>query len=104
MGLGRTVGPPEVHVIGDERMLALLRRAFDAGIRYINTAEAYENEAILGRLLPLADPPADLLISTKFGHGKGFSADQFRVQRRAHAARAAAGRIAADVRARSAHF
>ena len=32
----------------------------------------------LGRLLPEADPPADLLIATTFGHGKGFSADQFR--------------------------
>jgi D-threo-aldose 1-dehydrogenase len=77
-GWGGTVGPPEVHVVGDERMLSLLRHAFSVGIRYINTAEAYDNEAILGRLLPLADPPPDLLISTKFGHGKGFSADQVR--------------------------
>ncbi|HEY2592372.1 MAG TPA: aldo/keto reductase, partial [Chloroflexota bacterium] len=49
-----------------------------AGIRFINTAEAYENEAALGRLLPEADPPSDLLIATTFGHGKGFTADQFR--------------------------
>jgi len=72
------LGPPEVRVVGDEAMLALLRAAFRAGIRFINTAEAYENEAALGRLLPLADPPPDVLIATTFGHGKGFSADQFR--------------------------
>ncbi|HEX8968553.1 MAG TPA: aldo/keto reductase, partial [Chloroflexota bacterium] len=72
------LGPPEVRVEGDEKMLELLRAAFRAGIRFINTAEAYENEAALGRLIPLADPPDDLLIATTYGHGKGFSADQFR--------------------------
>jgi D-threo-aldose 1-dehydrogenase len=72
------VGPPEVRVEGDENILTLLRAAFRAGIRFINTAEAYANEAILGRLLPEADPPEDLLIATTFGHGKGFTADQFR--------------------------
>lgn len=72
------VGPPEVRVVGEDKMLELLRAAFRAGIRFINTAEAYENEAALGRLLPDADPPQNLLIATTFGHGKGFSADQFR--------------------------
>src|SRR6266851_1441251 len=72
------VGPQEVRVEGDERIVHLLRAAFAAGIRFINTAEAYENEALLGRLLPEAGAPPDLLIATKFGHGKGFSADQFR--------------------------
>jgi D-threo-aldose 1-dehydrogenase len=71
-------GPPETRVTGDENILGLLRAAFRAGIRFINTAEAYANESILGRLLPDADPPADLLIATAFGHGKGFRADQFR--------------------------
>ncbi len=71
-------GPPEVRVLGDAAMLELLGAAFRAGIRFINTAEAYENEAALGRLLPDADPPADLLVATTFGHGKGFTADQFR--------------------------
>ena len=72
------LGPPEVRVEGEARIVSLLRAVFAAGIRFINTAEAYENEALLGRLLPDADPPADLLVATKFGHGKGFSADQFR--------------------------
>lgn len=71
-------GPPEVRVEGDAAIIDLLRVVFSAGIRFINTAEAYANEALLGRLLPEADAPADLLIATKFGHGKGFSADQFR--------------------------
>ncbi len=72
------VGPPEVRVQGDDRIVELLRVAFAAGIRFLNTAEAYDNEALLGRLIPEANPPADLLIATKFGHGKGFSSDQFR--------------------------
>jgi D-threo-aldose 1-dehydrogenase len=38
----------------------------------------YENEERLGRLLKQVDLPDDLVIVTKFGHGKGFSADQFR--------------------------
>ena len=71
-------GPAEVRVEGDDTMVALLRAAFARGIRFINTAEAYDNEALLGRLIPEADPPADLLIASAFGHGKGFSADQFR--------------------------
>jgi D-threo-aldose 1-dehydrogenase len=72
------VGPPEVRVEGDARIVSLLRAAFQAGIRFINTAESYANEALLGRLLPEAGAPPDLLIATTFGHGKGFSADQFR--------------------------
>lgn len=71
-------GPPEVRVEGEETIVELLRTVFAAGIRFINSAEAYENEALLGRLLPEADAPPDVLIATKFGHGKGFSADQFR--------------------------
>jgi D-threo-aldose 1-dehydrogenase len=72
------VGPPEVRVEDEDTILDLLRAGFQAGIRFINTAEAYANEAILGRLLPAANPPEDLLIATTFGHGKGFTADQFR--------------------------
>jgi D-threo-aldose 1-dehydrogenase len=72
------VGPPEVRVEGDANIVSLLRAVFAAGIRFINTAEAYDNEALLGRLLPEAGAPGDLLIATKFGHGKGFGADQFR--------------------------
>jgi D-threo-aldose 1-dehydrogenase len=77
-GWGGRVGPPEVRVEGDANIVSLLRAVFAAGIRFINTAEAYDNEALLGRLLPEAGAPDDLLIATKFGHGKGFSADQFR--------------------------
>ena len=43
-GWGGT-GPPEVRVIGDDKILELLRAGFRAGIRFINTAEAYVNTA-----------------------------------------------------------
>jgi D-threo-aldose 1-dehydrogenase len=71
-------GPPQVRVEGDDRVVTLLKAAFEAGIRFLNTAEAYANEAMLGRLLPEVGAPPDLLIATTFGHGKGFAADQFR--------------------------
>lgn len=71
-------GPAETQLNGDEAIVTMLRTAFAAGIRCIHTAEAYENEALLGRLLPEANAPKDVLIFTKFGHGKGFGADQFR--------------------------
>lgn len=71
-------GPAETRLEGDEAIVTMLRTAFAAGIRCIHTAEAYENEALLGRLLPEAGAPDDLLVFTKFGHGKGFSADQVR--------------------------
>src|SRR3954471_14036665 len=71
-------GPARPRLEGDEAIVATLRAAFAAGIRCIHTAENYNNEALLGRLLPEAGAPADLLVFTKFGHGKGFTADQFR--------------------------
>jgi D-threo-aldose 1-dehydrogenase len=71
-------GPERTRLEGDAAIVEALRAAFDAGIRCVHTAEAYDNEALLGRLLPEAGAPADLLVFTKFGHGKGFTADQFR--------------------------
>src|SRR3954452_18980655 len=71
-------GPARTRLEGDEAIVATLRAAVAAGIRCIHTAENYDNEALLGRLLPEADAPDDLLVFTKFGHGKGFTADQFR--------------------------
>jgi D-threo-aldose 1-dehydrogenase len=54
------------------------RAAYAAGLRCIHTPENDDNEALRGRLLPEAGAPDDLLVFTKFGHGKGFTADQFR--------------------------
>ena len=57
----------------------MLRTAFDLGITLIDSAEVYDNEELLGRVIrSLPNAPDDLLVSTKFGHGKGFSAGQIR--------------------------
>ena len=53
--------------------------AFAAGIRFLDSAEAYEaNEKELGRLLKEVDAPSDVVVASKFGHGKGFTGDLFR--------------------------
>jgi D-threo-aldose 1-dehydrogenase len=69
---------PEARVGGDEELIAVLQAAFAAGVTFLDSAEAYANEARLGRLLKELDVPENLVIATKFGHGKGFSAEQFR--------------------------
>jgi D-threo-aldose 1-dehydrogenase len=68
---------PQARIGDDENLCAVLRMAFAAGVRLLDSADAYANENRLGRLLRQVDAPADLVIATKFGHGKGFSADQF---------------------------
>jgi D-threo-aldose 1-dehydrogenase len=76
------IGAPETQVGDDESLVAVLRAAFDAGVRYLDTAESYANEERLGRLLPLAGAPPDLVIATKSGRSgkvtEGFTADHFR--------------------------
>jgi D-threo-aldose 1-dehydrogenase len=76
------IGAPATQVGDDEALVAVLRAAFDAGIRYLDTAESYANEARLGRLLPLAGAPSDLVVVTKSGRSgkvtEGFTADHFR--------------------------
>jgi D-threo-aldose 1-dehydrogenase len=64
--------------VPDENIAGILTTAFKAGVRFIDSAEVYDNEAKLGRLLQQIDTPPDLVIATKFGHGKGFSGAQFR--------------------------
>lgn len=74
-----TASAPSAQVGGDdETLIEILQLAFDAGIRILDSAEAYANEDRIGRLLKDVDTPDDLTIVTKFGHGKGFTADQFR--------------------------
>ncbi|MGO2111040.1 MAG: aldo/keto reductase, partial [Pseudoclavibacter sp.] len=64
---------------GDDEARALLRAAFDLGITLLDSAEVYANERELGRLIrSLDNAPDDLVVSTKFGHGKGFSGPQIR--------------------------
>jgi D-threo-aldose 1-dehydrogenase len=76
------IGAPESQAGDDDNVVAVMRAAFDAGIRYLDTAESYANEARLGRLLPQANAPKDLLIATKSGRSgkikEGFTADHFR--------------------------
>src|ERR671939_1300340 len=76
------IGAPETQVGDDEALVAVLRAAFEAGMRYLDTAESYQNEERLGRLLPLAGAPSDLAIATKTGRSgkvtEGYTADHFR--------------------------
>jgi D-threo-aldose 1-dehydrogenase len=76
-GIGKAA---EAATIGDDgTIIAVLEAAFDAGIRYLDSADMYENEERLGRLLKqVANRPEDLLIATKYGHGKPFTADGIR--------------------------
>jgi D-threo-aldose 1-dehydrogenase len=65
--------------VPDEATLVdVLRTAFAAGVRFIDSAEMYDNEDKLARLLKEADAPDDVVVATKFGHGKGFTGDLFR--------------------------
>jgi D-threo-aldose 1-dehydrogenase len=76
------IGARETQVADDEALVAVLRAAFAVGMRYLDTAESYENEERLGRLLPVAVAPPDLVIATKSGRSgkvtEGFTADHFR--------------------------
>jgi D-threo-aldose 1-dehydrogenase len=69
---------PEARIGDDDNLVAVLQATFDAGVNFFDSAEVYANEERMGRLLKQVDVPDDLVVATKFGHGKGFSADQFR--------------------------
>jgi D-threo-aldose 1-dehydrogenase len=62
----------------DADLAALLTAAFVAGVRFLDSADAYDNEDRLGRVLAQIEVPEDLIIGTKFGHGRGFDADGIR--------------------------
>jgi D-threo-aldose 1-dehydrogenase len=76
------IGAPATQVGDDEALVEVLRAAFAAGLRYLDTAESYANEERLGRLLPVAGAPPDLVIATKCGRSgnvtEGFTADHMR--------------------------
>lgn len=70
---------PSVQVNDEAAVADLLRTAFDLGITLLDSAEVYANEPALGRIIrSLDNAPDDLIVSTKFGHGKGFSGAQIR--------------------------
>lgn len=63
MGMSEFYGPRD-----DAESLAVLRRAVDLGINFLDTADTYgphHNEELIGRFL--ADSHADVKIATKFG-------------------------------------
>ena len=76
-GIGKAA--PEASMGEDDGpVLAVLEAAFAAGINYLDSAEMYQNEERLGRLLPqVSNVPDDLVIATKFGRGD-FTSDGFR--------------------------
>jgi D-threo-aldose 1-dehydrogenase len=78
-GLGNPGAAPAAQVNDDETIVQLLRTAFAAGMNLLDSSEVYGNEVHLGELLKRVDNvPDDLIVSTKFGHGKGFTGDQVR--------------------------
>ena len=61
-GIGSAVWPlRQPH----EKVVDILRTAFAAGIRHVDTAPLYGSEEAIGRGLQDADPPADMVLATK---------------------------------------
>jgi len=78
-GFLNSAAPAPARIDREDLLLQVLSTAFDAGMNLIDSAEVYANEDVLGRLLrQLDNVPEDLVVSTKFGHGKGFTGEQIR--------------------------
>ncbi len=78
-GLANPGAHPAAQTLDETAVAAQLREALAQGITLFDTAEVYDNEELLGRLLrECGADPVDLVISSKFGHGKGFSGGQVR--------------------------
>jgi D-threo-aldose 1-dehydrogenase len=77
-GFANTGSHPTVQVLDEEAVTALVRTAFELGVTLLDSAEVYDNEELLGRVIREIGAPDDLIVSTKFGHGKGFSGGQIR--------------------------
>lgn len=77
-GMGNPAAPPSFKVEDEAVLTELLRTAFAAGVNLLDSAEVYANEPTIGRLVADLGAPADLVVSTKFGHGKGFAPEQIR--------------------------
>jgi len=76
-GIGKSA--PDANMGDDDQLVVeVLEAAFDAGINYLDSAEMYQNEERLGRLLrQVRNRPADLVIASKYGRDD-FSGDGFR--------------------------
>jgi aryl-alcohol dehydrogenase-like predicted oxidoreductase len=72
MGLSHGYGP----ATNENDAIALIRKAFDSGITFFDTAEAYgqgANEQLLGKALQ--DVRENVIIATKFGFKNGVNTD-----------------------------
>lgn len=79
MGLG-CGGPSRLgqsQAQSDAQSIALVRQALDAGVNFIDTAEAYKTEALVGEALRGVDR-SQVVISTKKSHRGGISPAQVR--------------------------
>jgi D-threo-aldose 1-dehydrogenase len=76
-GIGKAA--PAASMGDDDQLIVdVLEAAFDAGITYLDSAEMYQNEARLGRLLAqVRNKPADLVLASKYGR-TDFTGDGFR--------------------------
>lgn len=78
-GLANPGAHPAAQCLDEREVAEQVGAALEAGVTLFDTAEVYDNEEMLGRVIREAGAdPADLVISSKFGHGKGFSAGQIR--------------------------
>lgn len=81
MGFSHGYGPG----LGEEESIALIRKAFDLGCTFFDTAEGYaagENERLVGRALsPIRD---QVVIATKFHMAGPISRPQLGIEIRAH--------------------
>jgi len=75
-GMANPAAPPSFRVEDHATLRELLRLAFDAGIRLLDSAEVYANEERIGALC--RELGIEPIVSTKFGHGKGFAPEQIR--------------------------
>ncbi len=70
--------PPRFRIEDEAVMREVFTTAFGAGMTLLDSAEVYGNEQALGKLLGEIGRPDDFVLSTKFGHGKGFTPEQIR--------------------------
>ena len=76
-GIGKAA--PDASMGDDDQLIVeVLEASFAAGINYLDSAEMYQNEERLGRLLTqVPNVPDDLVIASKFGRDD-FTGDSFR--------------------------
>jgi len=76
-GFQNPAAPEPARIDDPETLREVISASFDAGMNLIDSAEVYANETLLGEIVNgLPNRPTDLVVSTKFGHGKGFSGEQ----------------------------